>query len=141
VSSASFATDFDSILASSSAPKDASMVQAMLLFALALNGCNDQKRAIQILIKAQSLALELGVNEQEYAALNNLGSPIYEESLRRTWWELYIVSVMTAGFHGRRTFNLTNNMSNLPLPCEENEFAAGVSLLHQYTVFRLSPNF
>ncbi|KAG9228486.1 hypothetical protein BJ875DRAFT_526611 [Amylocarpus encephaloides] len=124
-SSVSFATDFDSILASSSAPKDASMVQAMLLFALELDGCNDQKRAIQILIKAQSLALELGMNEQEYAALNNLGSPIFEESLRRTWWELYIVSVMTAGFHGRSTFNLTNNMTNLPLPCEENEFAAG----------------
>lgn len=106
------------------------MVQAMLLYALALDGCNDQKRAIQMLIEAQSLALELGMNEQEYAILNSLGSPIYEESLRRTWWELYVTSVVTAGFHGRGTFHLTNNMLNLPLPCEEKEFAAGVSLLH-----------
>ncbi|KAH7333484.1 hypothetical protein BKA65DRAFT_527610 [Rhexocercosporidium sp. MPI-PUGE-AT-0058] len=105
VSPTSFATDFDTILASSSPPKDASMVQAMLLFALALDGYNDQKRAIQILIKAQSLALELGMNEQEYA--------------------LYIVSVVAAGFHGRRTFHSTNTMFNLPLPFTENEFAAG----------------
>ncbi|KAH8586593.1 hypothetical protein B0O99DRAFT_528392 [Bisporella sp. PMI_857] len=121
----SFTIEFDSILASSSPPKDASMVQAMVLFALALDGCNDQKRASQILIRAQSLALELGMNEREYAVLNNLGSLIYEESLRRTWWELYIVSVVAAGFHGRGTFHLSNIMFNLPLPCKEEEFAAG----------------
>jgi len=127
-SPSSFALEFDSYLtANSAAPKDASMVQAMLLFALGLDGDNDQKRAVEILIKAQSLAVELGMNQREYAVVNGRGSPICEESLRRTWWELYVVCIMVAGFHGRGTFHLRHTVSNVPLPCEEKEFASGVT--------------
>jgi hypothetical protein len=107
----SYALKFDSYLTENSvAPKDASMVQAMLLFALGLDGNNDQRRAVEILIKAQSLAVELGMNQREYAVVNGRGSPICEESLRRTWWELYIVSIMVSGFHGRgKQINLANS--------------------------------
>lgn len=106
------------------------MVQAMLLFALGLDGNNDQKRSIEILIKAQSLAVELGMNQREYAVANGRGSPICEESLRRTWWELYVVSIMVAGFHGRGTFHLRDTITNVPVPCEEKEFASGVSQVY-----------
>jgi len=103
------------------------MVQAMLLFALGLDGDNNQPRAVEILIKAQSLAVELGMNQREYAVLNGRGSAICEESLRRTWWELYMVSIMVAGFHGRSTFQLRNIISTVPLPCEAKDFASGVT--------------
>jgi hypothetical protein len=56
------------------------MVQAMLLYALGLDSNNDQKRAIEILTKAQNLAVELGMNRREYAVANGGGSQFCEES-------------------------------------------------------------
>lgn len=123
----SFALEFESyLLGTKPAPKNASMVQAMLLFALGLDGNNDRRKAIEILTKAQDLAEELGMNRREYAVVNGQGSPVCEESLRRTWWELYVVSIMVAAFHGTGTFHHRDALSNVPLPCEEKEFASGV---------------
>lgn len=128
-SPASYLLELDAALLRSSPPKDGSTVQAMLLFALGLDGNMDQKKAVEVLMKAQTLAVELGMDQREYAVVNSLGSPIYEESLRRTWWELYAVGVMVAGLHGRDPFHLSNIMSTVPLPCDEKEYASGVSLV------------
>lgn len=128
-SPASFLLELDAALLRSSPPKDGSTVQAMLLFALGLDGNMDQKKGVEVLIKAQTLAVELGMDQREYAVVNSLGSQIYEESLRRTWWELYVVGVMVAGLHGRDPFHLSNIMSTVPLPCDEKEYASGVSLI------------
>jgi Fungal specific transcription factor domain len=126
-STTSFALEFESFLSGNKpAPKDASLVQAMLLFALGLDGNNERQKAIEILIKAQSLAVELGMNRREYAVNNGRGSLVREESLRRTWWELYVVGIMMAGFHGSEMFHHKEALSNVYLPCEEKEFASGV---------------
>jgi hypothetical protein len=138
--SALFAEELDSLLLVSSFPRDGSTVQALLLFALGLDSDNDQKKASEVLLKAETLALELGMNYQEYAVINSLGSSIYEESLRRTWWELYIVRIMMAGFHQRGTFCPKNIMSTVPLPCEEREFAAGVSLIQILWITNVESN-
>ncbi|RDL34305.1 uncharacterized protein BP5553_07433 [Venustampulla echinocandica] len=133
----SFALEFESyLLGNKPAPKDASMVQAMLLFALGLHGNNERKRAVEILVKAQTLAIELGMSQREYSLVNGRGSPTCEESLRRTWWELYVVSIMVAGFHGTGTFYHRDSLSNVPLPCEEDEFASGcIPQLHTIEQF------
>jgi len=76
------------------------------------------------------------MNRREYAIANGRGSPICEESLRRTWWELYVVSVMAAGFHGKAIFHLSGTISNVPLPCEEKEFVSGcIPQLHTIEQF------
>lgn len=108
--------------------KDASMVQTMLLYALGLDGGGEQTKAADILVKAQHLALEIGMNTRDYAIANGQGSPVYEESLRRSWHELYVVSVMAAGLHGRRPFHVQDMKSAVPLPCEEKEFDIGVGV-------------
>jgi hypothetical protein len=41
--------------------KDGFIVQALLLFAIGLNGLNEQKRADEALKYVQNLALELGI--------------------------------------------------------------------------------
>lgn len=123
----SYALELESYLSEANhAPKEASMVQAMLLFALGLDGYNERKRAKEVLIEAQNMAVELGMNQREYAIIHGKGSPVYEESLRRTWWEIYVVSIMMAGFHGNALFHDRNVLSTVPLPCEEKEFASGV---------------
>jgi hypothetical protein len=137
--SASFAEELDTLLVSS-LPREGSMVQALLLFALGLDSENNQKKASDVLLKAEALALELGMNQQDYAIINSLGSSIYEESLRRTWWELYIVKILIAGFHQRGTFYPDSTISMVPLPCGEKEFAAGVSLTQRLLVSKAKFN-
>lgn len=108
--------------------KSWSMVQTLLLFALGLDRGGNQARAGKILVKARELALDIGMNHSDYSILNGRGSSICEESLRRTWWELYVVTILFAGLHGKTSGDV-RGMTNatVPLPCEEHEFATGVS--------------
>lgn len=107
---------------------DGFLVQSLLLFAIGLDGNNDQKRASSVLVRAQNLALRLGMHQLEYAKLNSGGSSVVEESWRRTWWELYIVDGIIAGLHQSSIFHLYGIASTVPLPCEEEDFKSGVSL-------------
>jgi hypothetical protein len=140
-SAPSFSKDFDSFLSRQDLPKEASTVQALLLYALGLDGNNEREKGVEVLIKAQNLALELGMNQHEYALLHGRGSPFCEESLRRTWWELYTVSVMMAGFHGKRTCHLNGIVTTVPLPCGEKDFASGVRNVHYQLRYKMGTNF
>jgi len=128
-SAVAFALEFESLISGADVSNDGSVVQAMLLFAIGLDGNNDQKRALEILHRAQTLALQLGMHQHEYAVVNGAGSSVLEESWRRTWWELYIVDGIIAGLHQKSTFHLQDMVSSVPLPCEEKEYASGVSLV------------
>jgi hypothetical protein len=108
-------------------PKDAFRVQAMLILAIGLDGYTYQEKALRILVDAQNLALEFGMNKREFASMNGNGSAMLEESWRRTWWELYIVDGMIAGVHQKSTFRMKEIAADVALPCEEKEFALGVS--------------
>jgi hypothetical protein len=107
-------------------PKDGFKVQAMLILTIGLDGYTYQEKALQILINAQDIALELRMNARDFAVLNGNGSSLLEESWRRTWWELYIVDGMIAGVHQRSSFRLNEIVSDVLLPCEEREYASGV---------------
>lgn len=107
-------------------PKDGFTVQAMLILTIGLDGYTYQEKALQILIDAQDLALELGMNTRDFALLNGEGSAFLEESWRRTWWELYVVDGMIAGVHQKSSFRLDEIASYVLLPCEEKEYASGV---------------
>jgi hypothetical protein len=99
----------------------------MLILAIGLDGYTYQEKALQILLDAQDLAVEIGMNKREFAILNGNGSEFLEESWRRTWWELYIVDGMVAGVHQRSTFRMKEMPADVLLPCEEKEFQSGVS--------------
>ena len=125
-SPSTYSLDLDCFILQQDLPRDVSTVQAMLLFAIGLDGNNERKKAVEVLIKAQRFALELGMNQREFAIMNGRGSLVCEESIRRTWWELYVVSVMVAAFHGKRVCQLSGAVSTTPLPCEERNFVNGV---------------
>lgn len=128
-SPSAFVLDLDCFILQQDLPRDASTVQTMLLFALGLDGSNERRKAVEVLIKAQRFALELGMNQRDYAIINGRASLVCEESIRRTWWELYVVSVMVSAFHGKRVYQLSGVVSTTPLPCEERDFVNGVSLV------------
>lgn len=108
-------------------PKDGFRVQALLILAIGLDGYTYQEKALQILIDAQNLALEMGMDKREFASMNGNGSTFLEESWRRTWWELYVVDGMIAGVHQKSSFRLNEISADVLLPCEEREYVSGVS--------------
>lgn len=108
-------------------PKDGFRVQAMLILTIGLDGYTYQEKALQILVDAQDLALQFGMNKREFAIINGNSSDIMEESWRRTWWEMYIVDGMIAGVHQKSTFRMKEIPADVELPCEERDFALGVS--------------
>ncbi len=115
------------LLFNNDCPRDGFTVQAMLLMVIGLDGHSELKKAVEILTQAQDLALEIGMHQREYAVIHGEGLAIMEESWRRTWWELYIVDGMIAGVHQQSSFRLNEIMSNVLLPCEEQEYLSNVS--------------
>jgi len=108
-------------------PQDGYRVQALLILAIGLDGYTFQEKALQILMDAQNLALDIGMNARDFASLNSNGSDVLEESWRRTWWELFVVDGMIAGVHQRSSFRLNEIVSDVALPCEDREYTSGVS--------------
>jgi hypothetical protein len=109
-------------------PKDAFKVQAMLILCIGLDGYTYQEKALQVLNDAQELALELGMNKREFAAVHGNGWSTLEESWRRTWWEMYIIDGMIAGVHQKSFFPMKDIPAEVGLPCEEWQYVSGVSL-------------
>ena len=69
------------------------------------------------------------MHQHHFAILNGRGLVVLEESWRRTWWELYVISVFIARLHQISTFQLFEIVANVPLPCEEDNFRSEVSHL------------
>lgn len=109
-------------------PKDAFLVQALLLLIVALDGSCQQDQARELLGEAEAIALEIGLNTRQFAVQHGRGNPVLEESWRRTWWDLYVVDGMVAGVHRVTNFALYDMPADVALPCEEAEYRSGVSL-------------
>ncbi len=122
-----FAEEAIKLLSGPSCPRDGFAVQANLLVAIGLDGSAELKQALGFLHHAEDIALEIGLNQEQFAAFNGQGSSILEESWRRTWWELFVVDGMIAGVHQQSSFRLSEVASTVLLPCEEHEYISGVS--------------
>ena len=109
-------------------PRDGFLVQAMILLIVGLDGSCENDRARQLLLDAEQLAVEIGLNTRDFAAANGRLNPVLEESWRRTWWDLFVVDGMVAGVHRVTNFLLFDVPGEAALPCEEHQYQSGVSL-------------
>lgn len=110
-------------------PRNAFTVQALLLFAIGLHSDNDQAKSAEVKDTALEMALELGMNFKEFSENSYDGTQagkVQAECWRRTWWELYYLDGLLAGFHQKDSFKLWTMPCTVPLPCEEKEYATGV---------------
>lgn len=105
--------------------KDGHYVQAMILLTIGLQMAARPEQASPALASTSQLATELGLHRREYAWVHGKGSAIHEESWRRTWWELYVLSGMLAAMN-RSPFTLYDIEADCLLPCEEWEYESGV---------------
>lgn len=81
--------------------------------------------AMHAVTRAADLAIELGMNHADFAATHAHGDAVYEESLRRTWWELYVTDGYLASLHRHNNFKSNNVVSTTLLPCEESAYNDG----------------
>lgn len=109
--------------------QDASIekLQALLLLAIVLHSRNERPEAKECLVTAVNIAFELGVNTQGYAAMMSEGDPVREESLRRTWWELYIIENMLTALGLQPTAQTGLVPPEVGLPCEERIYQDGLA--------------
>jgi hypothetical protein len=102
-------------------------VQAVLLYSIAIYWCNEPDAGVELLDEAIRLALELGMNRREYAQENHQNDPVLAESWRRTWWQIYITDAHIAGSMHKFPFRCSHIEMTVDLPCEELDYASGVS--------------
>jgi hypothetical protein len=105
-------------------------VQALLLLAISVHCSNGFELARSLLDKAISIALEIGMQFNLFAAANGNGDPVLEESWRRTWWGMYVVDGVFEVIQRSSSFTLWNVTTDVGLPCEEKDYDSevGVSL-------------
>ncbi|RSL99801.1 hypothetical protein CDV31_012052 [Fusarium ambrosium] len=95
------------------------LVQALLLFSMILHARCVYDRSRSSLSEAVSLALEINMHRKSFSVAHSAGSPVVEESIRRTWWELYITDGFFAALDHKPNFRCNSVKSDMPLPCEE----------------------
>ncbi|KZM19072.1 DNA binding [Ascochyta rabiei] len=105
--------------------RDGWSVQALLLYAIGLHANNEVPRAAQIFAAAQDLTLEVGLNRMEYALIHGESDPQFEESWRRTWWSMYTANGMLCAVNPGVQFKLKDILTDVPLPCENDQYLSG----------------
>ncbi|KAL3473872.1 hypothetical protein BJX99DRAFT_272046 [Aspergillus californicus] len=100
-------------------------VQAVLLFSIAVYWGDDAERALGLLDRAIAMAVELGMNRQEFACENGNNDQLLEECWRRTWWQIYLTDAHIAGSTHTFPFRTSNVEVTVDLPCDESDYESG----------------
>ena len=116
----------ESILLLNNLPETGFTVQALLILAIAVQSCNEFSRGREIMDRAIGIALDINLQSRSFATVNGEGSPVLEESWRRTWWLLYLSDGMFAGIRRCPEFSLFKVPADVHIPCEEAEYQSGV---------------
>lgn len=106
---------------------DPFLVQSHLLYSIALYWSAEKAQARDEINTAIEMALDLGMNHRLFAAEHGRGDAVLQESLRRTWWQLYCTDAYYAAIKRSPTFPLCEVDVDTELPCEEHEYESGVS--------------
>ncbi|RJE24377.1 transcription factor [Aspergillus sclerotialis] len=100
--------------------------QALLLLAIVLHSRNERAEAGECLAVAVELTFQLGLNRSDAAITMGGGDPVREESLRRTWWEMFIIEGMLTALGVQRVFRCNSVPLEVPLPCEDRIYQNGL---------------
>ncbi|KAF2212094.1 hypothetical protein CERZMDRAFT_68331 [Cercospora zeae-maydis SCOH1-5] len=122
VSSDSIRSAAADALAASSNERSPEMVQASLLYSMSLHARYEPLGAMAAISKAADMALELGMHQAEFAVQHGRRDNVYEESLRRTWWELFVTDGYFASLHRQTGFKSTSVKITTLLPCDDEAF-------------------
>ena len=114
-------------------PLTAFDIQAVLLYSIAVYWCNEPDRGVELLDEAIRMAVSIEINKKEFSRSYGNGDSLLEESLRRTWWVIYITDAHIAGSTHTYPFRTSGIDITTDLPCEEDEYENGVGELLSLT--------
>ncbi|OGE52496.1 hypothetical protein PENARI_c010G00628 [Penicillium arizonense] len=101
------------------------MVQAWLIYSIALYARDEWQEAQEAFSNSIDIALELGMNRWSFASSANPERSIEAESMRRTWWELYVTDIFMAVSLKTTTLRCSTVSPEVGLPCEESAYNSG----------------
>lgn len=101
------------------------MVQAWLIYSIALYARGEWSEAQDALFQSIEIALQLGMNRGDFAASAHPERSTEAESIRRTWWELYVTDIFMAVPLKAITSRCSTVPPEVGLPCEEAAYAGG----------------
>ncbi|CAO2657783.1 Nn.00g039090.m01.CDS01 [Neocucurbitaria sp. VM-36] len=104
------------------------MVQARILYATLLLARNESYGRQQMLAHAIDSAMKLGMYRREFATSQGYYDPVAEESMRRTWYELYVLDGCIAAFRPESSFKTNTVNADVLLPCEDSLYEHGMCL-------------
>ncbi|KAH7074918.1 hypothetical protein BKA63DRAFT_324675 [Paraphoma chrysanthemicola] len=105
------------------------MVQARILFTVALFALNETNEGQRMLEVAVNSALKLGMHQRDFAASYANGLTILEESMRRTWYELYVTDGCIAALQRKSTFKTNTVKADVLLPCDDFIYEGGMCFM------------
>jgi hypothetical protein len=102
------------------------VVQALLLFSIAIHCFDDYETARRYIDRAIDIALSIQMNLRQFASENSQWDPVVKESLRRTWWSLFCTDTLFAFICHQSTHRLYGIATDVDLPCENEDYEKGV---------------
>ena len=108
---------------SNSPPEDVYAIEALLILAVVFHARLEEEASVEAWQRAVDLALKLQTYRSSFCQEHSNESAIVEESLRRTWWMLFVSDTILASTSPLQKPSRLNRIeSDVPLPCEEAEF-------------------
>lgn len=104
------------------------MVQAWLIYSITIYARGEWQEAQNAFSHSVELALELGMNRCDFATSIQSETSIEAESMRRTWWELYITDILLAAPFKGNTFLCSTMAPEVGLPCEESAYTGACEI-------------
>lgn len=105
------------------------MVQAGLLNTIALFAENSTDQGQRMLDSTIELALRLGMHQRSFASTRAGDLTVLEESMRRTWYELYVIDGCIAALQRKSTFKTNTVNADVLLPCDDFTYEAGMCFM------------
>lgn len=110
---------------SSTNNEDPFRVQYLLLKVIMEHAYHEEESAYETMQEAMTLAVEMGFDDPGFGPKHAYGNSSMEESWRRTYWELFVISCLFAAMRNKKSRTLCNRVCVLPLPCGEVDYHAG----------------
>jgi hypothetical protein len=105
------------------------MVQAGLLNTIALFAENSTDQGQTMLDSTIERALRLGMHHRNFASTHAGDLTVLEESMRRTWYELYVVDGCIAAVQRKPAFKTNTVNADVLLPCDDFTYEAGMCFM------------
>lgn len=119
-------TDSAIAMARQNTPHCPFLAQALLLYSISLFWSQEDNTSRKQMDLALQTALDLGMHHRDFAVNNAPYVPILQECFRRTWWQIYIIDAAYAAIEHLPTFRANSVISDVDLPCEEDEYESSV---------------